>query len=232
VIGTLTLLIAALALGQLAQDLLAEERKPLREQELAEQKAALERAQEELEAASRIQEERVAAEAELRHLGVRPDANEAERLRNVETRLASVALARQIATLEERAEELDAAVLGARTALAVEAPHADSGRIRILPHGDAMPLIPFFVECRKEGVRIYTRSMTESYYLSRGTIEDTNEFRGYLQRIRNVRRASIIFLVRGDGVETYQWAANLAGRNYVRHAKLPLPGDGELEFAL
>lgn len=232
VIGTLTLLIAALALGQLAQDLLTEENTPARERELAENKAALERAEQQLEEATRVREERSAAEAELRHLGGQPEASEAERRRSVDTRLAAVALASRIAALRKQAAELDAAVIGARTALVTERPKASSGRIRILPHGSDQVLLPFFVECRKEGVRIYTQSATESYYLSRGTIEDTSEFKLYLQRILQVRRASVIFLIRGDGVETYHWAADLAGKYFVRHAKLPLPGDGELEFAL
>jgi hypothetical protein len=232
VIGTLTLLIAALALGQLAQDLLTERNQPLREQELEEQTAALLRAEALLEEADRVHQERAAAEAELRHLGIRPEASEKERRRSVETRLTAPRIAQRLATLRREETELDAAVIGARTALVAERPGKNSGRIRILPHGSARPLLPFFVECRKEGVRVYTKTLRESYYLSRGTIEDTAEFRRYVQRIRNVRRATIIFLIRGDGVETYHWAANMVGRSYVRHAKLPLPGDGDLEFAL
>jgi hypothetical protein len=42
----------------------------------------------------------------------------------------------------------------------------------------------------------------------------------------------VIFLIRPDGIDSYRWAASQTGRAYVRHAKLPLPGQGELEFAL
>ena len=232
VIGTLTLLIAALALGQLAQDLLAENDQPLREQELARERESLERVEALLDDARRAREERVAAAAALRHLGIHPDASELERRRSVETRLRVPQLARELARLQAQAEEVDAAIIGVRTALTAERPSTDSGRIRILPHGSSEPLLPFFVECRKDGVRIYTKNLRESYYLSRGSLEDENEFRGYVQRLRSVRRATVIFLIRGDGVATYHWAANLVGRSYVRHAKLPLPGDGELEFSL
>jgi len=42
----------------------------------------------------------------------------------------------------------------------------------------------------------------------------------------------VIFLIRPDGVESFFEAENVANQFKVRNAKLPLPGDGDLDFSL
>ena len=137
-----------------------------------------------------------------------------------------------VAKLAAEAADVDSAISGAQIALVDERPGDDAGPIRILPQGSARPLLPFFVECRKEGFRVYRKDLKESFYLSRGVREDVESFQSYLQRVRSIRNGTVIFLIRPDGVESYRWAASQTGRAYLRHAKLPLPGQGELEFAL
>jgi hypothetical protein len=111
-------------------------------------------------------------------------------------------------------------------------PSEENRPIRILPHGSARPLQPFFVECRAEGVRVYQKNLRDSLYYARESLDDVSRFRAFLQRVRSVRDGTVIFLIRPDGVESYAWASGQSGRLYVRHAKLPLPGQGVLEFAL
>ena len=130
-------------------------------------------------------------------------------------------------------KSLDSAIGGVETELAGHhTPSAGTAPIRILPHGEERALTPFFIECREEGVRVYHKNLEESLYLSRSDPNDTSAFRLFLQRVRVVPTGTAIFLIRPDGIETYYWARLLAGQLYVRHAKLPLPGQGELDFAL
>jgi hypothetical protein len=232
VIGTLTLLIAALALGQVAQDLLDARDESAEQVDLSTERAALRKLAAKLEREERLAQERDAAAAELRALGIRPEESEPRRRQQVEARLSAARLARLVAKLEAEAADVESAIGGARIALVGERPGKDAGPIRILPEGSARPLLPFFVECRKEGFRVYHKDLKRSFYLSRGVREDVEAFRTYLQRVRSVRNGTVIFLIRPDGVVSYRWAAFQTGRAYVRHAKLPLPGQGELEFAL
>lgn len=232
VIGTLTLLIAALALGQVAQDLLDARSASAEEVDLSTERAALRKLEARLSREEQLKQEREAAAAELRALGIRPDEPESERRQQVAVRLDAARLARLVAQLEAEAADLNSAISGARIALVGERAGGDTGTIRILPQGSARPLLPFFVECRKEGFRVYHADLKESFYLSRGVREDVASFRTYLQRLRSIRDGTLIFLIRPDGVESYRWAVSETGRAYVRHAKLPLPGQGELEFAL
>ncbi len=179
-----------------------------------------------------MEEELAAAAAELRALGVRPDQPDAERRHAVAVRQSAARLAARLRDLEKQSQSLDGSILGVQADLVRERPSDDKRPIRILPQGTAQPLRPFFVECRAEGVRVYKEDLTDSFYLSRESIDDVARFRAFLQRIRSARDGTVIFLIRPDGAETYAWAAGQAGRLYVRNAKLPLPTQGELEFAL
>lgn len=232
VIGTLTLLIAGLAISQVASSLLDNEVDPVQQEHLATERAALRSAEAALEEVDRVAEEVTAAAAALRALGVRPDQSEALRRRAVQTRRSATQLASLVRYLEKENDDLDGSIQGIEIDLVRERPDDDNRPIRILPHGTARPLRPFFVECRSEGVRVYEKNLRESLYLSRDSLDDASRFRGWLQRVRTVRNGTVIFLIRPDGVETYTWASRVSGRLYVRHAKLPLPSQGDLEFAL
>ena len=232
VIGTLTLLIAALAVGQVAEDLLDAQNVSPEQEAMATERAAIRKLEASIAESERAKEELAAAAAELRALGIRPDAPAAERRQRVDARLSAARTARALAKLEAEAASLDESISGARTAIVSARSRDGSGPIRILPQGSAPALLPFFVECRKEGLRVYHKDLEGSIYLSRGQLEDVTAFRAYLQRVRSFRNSTVIFLIRPDGVASYQWAASQTGRLYVRHAKLPLPGQGELEFAL
>ena len=232
VIGTLTLLIAALAIGQVAEGLLDSEIDPAEVEHLEAQRAELRALEEELEAVEHVAEELAAARAELRALGVSPDQSEVDRRRAVEIRRRSAQLAASLRRLERENEDLVASIQGALVALVSDRSGSDTRAIRILPHGSARPLRPYFVECREDGVRVHHENLRESFYLARGSLDDVARLRAFLQRVRTVIDGTVIFLIRPNGVATYEWASEMSGRLLVRHAKLPLPTQGTLEFAL
>lgn len=233
VIGTLTLLIAALAVGQVAESLLAtEELDAEQEAVLATERAELEEIRAQIQDVEELGEEVAAARAELRALGVDPDARERDRQRAVRARAQAARLARQIAQLEAKEKSLVGSIQGVETSLAKQRPDDDDQPIRILPYGTARPLRPFFIEARSEGIRIYSDDFVDSWYLARGNIDDEARFTAFLNRVRTVRESTVIFLIRPDGIDTYRWASQRADRLLVRHAKLPLPSQGDLEFQL
>ena len=232
VIGTLTLLIAALAIGQVAEGLLDSEIDPTEVEHLDAQRAELRALEGELEAVEHVAEELAAARAELRGLGVTPNQSEADRRRDVETRRRSAQLAASLRRLERENEDLVASIQGVEVALVSDRRGSDTRALLVLPHGSAPPLRPYFVECREDGVRVHHENLRASFYLARGSLDDVARFRAFLQRVRTVRDGTVIFLIRPNGVATYEWAAEMTGRLFVRHAKLPLPTQGTLEFAL
>lgn len=233
VIGTLTLMIAALAIGQVAEDLQASPVDPLEREDLARDRARVRELEDRIEEERQTRDERAAVDAELRQLGIQPEDTPAAQLRAVEARLHSARLARRIERLERDHRRVYEGISGVRAELAPRAPaHDDSRAILILPHGSAGAVRPFFVECRSEGVRIYRGDLQESVYLSRASLDDAGQFRAFLQRVRSVRNSTVVFLIRPDGVPVYHWAVEQGGNLYVRHAKLPLPSQGVIEFSL
>ncbi|MFP6605410.1 MAG: hypothetical protein VCC19_02440 [Myxococcota bacterium] len=232
VIGTLTLLIASLAIGQVAEDLLDSAIDPLEVEHLDAQRAELRALEQEVEALEHLAEELAAARAELRALGVRPDQSELDRQREVEIRHRSAQLTASLPRLERENEDLVASIQGVEVALVNDRPGSDTRPMRILPHGKARPLRPYFVECREDGVRVHHENLRESFYLARGSLDDVARLRSFLQRVRGVLDGTVIFLIRPNGVGTYEWVSEMSGRLFVRQAKLPLPSQGSLEFAL
>ena len=233
VIGTLTLLIAALAVGQVAEALLDQEELDASQmEELDRQREALAELEEQVAAVENLGEELAAARAELRSLGVDPNAGERELRRAVTTRAQAARLAQQVARLEARQQEISGNIRGVEAELRTDDPDSEDPPIRILPHGTAQPLRPFFVECRAEGVRVYSDDFRRSSYVARRNLDDAGRFSEFLRRVRNMRNSTVVFLIRPDGVETYDWASDRAERLRVRNAKLALPGQGGLDFLL
>jgi hypothetical protein len=232
VIGTLTLLIAALATNQVVEGLQARSADAPPPPGLETRRAAVRALQARLERARTVEAERAALEARLRTVGIAPSESPDEAARHLADRLASAGLARRLETLRRESRDLAEALAGMERALARPRQRDDRRAIRIHPQGRGAALRPFFVECRAEGVRIYHEGLDDSLFLDRKTRHGQSQFEVFLRRVRAIPSHTVVFLIRPDGVETYDWANEAATNGSVRHAKLPLPGHGEIEFAL
>jgi len=231
-IGTLTLLIATLALNQVAEGLEARDPDAPVPPELATLRAQNRALLSTLASAENASAESAAVSAELRALGISQPDSQSAVTQHVSARLASARRQRQLAALRREASELDAAVAGLTSTLEAPRPRDDHRAIRIHPEGRGNALRPFFVECRREGVRIFHEGLGNSLFLDRKSRHGKSQFEIFLRRARSLPNHTVLFLIRPDGVETYDWAAATTTNLSVRHAKLPLPGYGEIEFAL
>jgi len=232
VIGTLTLLIAALAMNQVAAGLQEHSSDEAEPPELTTQRAEVRALERELERASSLQAEQAAVAASLQALGIDSDRSPAETAAHLTARLSAARLARELADLERESAELDAALVGMTRTLERDTKRNDGRTIRIHPLGRGKALRPFFVECRPAGVRLYYEGLEDSLFLDRNSPRGESQFEVFLRRARSLRNHTVIFLIRPDGIETYNWAREQIGSLSLRHAKLPLPGQGELEFTL
>ena len=232
VIGTLTLLIAALATNQVVEGLQARAPDAPAPPELATQRAVVRALRARFDRARTVEAERAALYAELRTFGIQPAEATSEVEQHIAARLASASGARRLEALRREARELEEALAGMERTLAQPRERDDSRSIRIHPQGRGAALRAFFVECRAEGVRIYHEGLDDSLFLDRKTRHGQSQFEIFLRRVRAIPSHTVVFLIRPDGVETYDWANEAATNISVRHAKLPLPGQGEIEFAL
>jgi len=235
VIGTLTLLLAVTAVQRIGGPSLASVR-------LAEQLAALEARirggearLEMLDAQLRESEQRARDEKQmgrrLAALGLSLDVP-LEELR------ALSELARRSVELEERERALERKrqTLTERT-VATEAELADrraaQARMPIIidPTGLGRDWRPYLVECTSDYIELHRTSGDFSVRIPRAEIQTSEDYGRYLRRVRAIRDAIVIFMIRPDGVATYETASREADQYQVRHAKLPLPGEGQLDFS-
>jgi hypothetical protein len=230
VIGALTLLIAASAVGRVASDTvdlelyerlerqIAQGRRQLAElSALAEEVATL---GEEI-AAARREGGRLAGDAEQARAALERNAPLRQKLAREEDRRR--ALEREAAALDERLSERREA-LARRQAELAKAP------ILIQPSGSGYGLEPHFAECRREGLVLYEGLERHKTHVPLHRIGTSAEYRRFLRGVRLREGATVVFLVRPGGVPACRQASIQAAA--VRHGQIPLTGDGELDFSL
>ena len=231
-IGTLTLLIAALAMNQVASGLQQAPEDAPESPTLATQRAELRMLERTLERTRSVEAERATLLASLRTLGVDTELDPREAANHLAARSSLARLERERSALKAESRKLDDALVGMTRVVEQDLQQDDNRTIRIHPMGRGEALRPFFVECRPGGVRVFYEGLEDSLFLDRNSPRGESQFEVFLRRARSLRNHTVIFLIRPDGVETYNWAVEQIGNLSLRHATLPLPGQGELEFAL
>jgi len=89
----------------------------------------------------------------------------------------------------------------------------------------------FFVECNGSGIVIHNPTLRQR--LSTGSIGLDPTYDDFLRHVAATPKAMIVFLLREDGLASYNRAAGWAESRFaVRHGKLPLPGQGEVDLSL
>lgn len=238
VIGALTLILASMAVSHVGSSALEGVRLGER---IDRAQAALVEARRELEAL----EERVAtAEAQdatedelharLMGVGLSPEITLDELERLVDERRAASEAAKLRARrdrLQARRATIDAETAGLRADVDLRADAKRSLAMRIAPAGVGPVYRPYFAECTGRYVEVHTTRSDFTYRVPTEDLLRGEDFQRFLRRIRVLRDTRLVFLVRPDGVETFQLASEAARRLDVPFAKLPLPGDGELDFS-
>lgn len=229
VIGTLTLMIAALALGEMASSSKAYPG--------AIDKTELTRLVAEIEASSRRlgetlsqHRELVALRRQLKQLGFAEGVTAQRLAHQIEDRRHLADLERKRGEREAQIEALRAAAQVLETKIRNYATTPEDAPVQILPRGTNPLLAPYFVECKRGGVRIRRKDggWTEEWNLD--DMLDRGRFRVFLEEVRVRGNATAIFLVRPDGVEVYHRAERLAATQLVRFGKLAIPGQGTIDF--
>ncbi len=99
----------------------------------------------------------------------------------------------------------------------------------IQPGGSGVALEPTFVECAAAGLVIYEGP--EPHRVHRKDMATDKTFIALLQRIAKRPLATVIFLVRDDGLGSYYTASSIARKHYARNGKLPVIGHGNIDLS-
>ncbi|MCC6579126.1 MAG: hypothetical protein IT440_01700 [Phycisphaeraceae bacterium] len=138
-----------------------------------------------------------------------------EQIKTLTTEMAD--LLKQIAELEKELKDRK------------EPPPA--AEVRIVPTGTGKGLIPTFVECNATGIVIYEGA--EPTAVPYNAMAANPQFALLCERISNQAKTHVItFLVRPDGIQTYQYASALARQRWAPNGKLPAPGQGKIDLSM
>lgn len=90
----------------------------------------------------------------------------------------------------------------------------------------------FFVECSSTGI-ILINGNSSSQPISNATIQTSQDYSNFLEKVKRARDPMVLFLVRKGGNEAYLWAAGIAESKYkLKNGKLPIPNDGKIDLSL
>ena len=102
------------------------------------------------------------------------------------------------------------------------------GSVKVLPGGTGLNVTPHFVECTDGAIVLHGAS--ESTRIRQAEILSHSLFKELLQTVVNKPGNAITFLLRHDGLQSYRLAKRMCDQNSVRYGKLPVVGDGRLDF--
>jgi hypothetical protein len=142
----------------------------------------------------------------------------------------------QIAALkkERPALEKELAALKAELAKLNIKPDTKTPPVRINPAGSGITANTeiFFIECNANGLVILEKG-GEKKTVSTATIATDGQLASTLNRAKSSTKHLVLFLIRGDGSNTYRTAAVLAEEKYgLTTGKLPVPSQGEIDLSL
>jgi translation initiation factor 1 (eIF-1/SUI1) len=240
VIGTLTLLITAMALGQMDNDTVATAEDFQRVQDAIEQERQLiESLKEQIEKADNTLKELADIRVKLEELRLKKEAllaqndekDEEEEKSPIEIPIVDeekhkkrmAAIQAEIAKQEALIEEL-AAELKKRGGPVREA------EVIIQPTGSGVDLEPTFVECTAAGIVILEADPPK--HVRREDLAADADFCALLDDVTNRPKATVIFLIRDDGVPTYFAASRVARSRYAPNGKVPVIGRGKIDVGL
>ena len=239
VIGTLTLMITALALGQMDNDTIASAEKY---QEVIDKIKAYQELIDKLKAeiakleaaTDGVQKELADTRNQLNKLKLRrknlQDENE-EEPEPLEMPTADTA------KLQKRIEQLEAELLvqdEAKKELVAElkkrkAP-PEEAQVIIQPGGSGYDLDPTFVECTAAGIAILGKGQPKR--VRKADLATDEVFLNLLKMISQSEKKRVIFLVRDDALPTYYAARDVALINGALNGKLPVIGHGKIDLSI
>ncbi|NLS93297.1 MAG: hypothetical protein GXX96_14165 [Planctomycetaceae bacterium] len=235
VIGTLTLMLTAMALGQMDNEVVySAERYKKVEDQIKKEQQLLRKLEEQLkEVGAGMDEELMKAnlrrEELERQIAALQDAREApaempdippvdeekhkKRMEAIQEELAEIN--EEIAKLQPKVAELG---------------DAEESKVIIQPSGSGIDLDPTFIECTASGLIFLEEEPPRR--LRKADMAGDEAFLALLDGIAKQPKGIVIFLVRDDALDTYFAAHDIARAHYARAGKLPVIGQGQIDLSV
>jgi len=240
VIGTLTMIIAAVAVSALDNDTVDQAL------EYQEKKTQLDKENEELKELEKLfkkkqsELEKNQSEEQKRVKDLKDKLAELlAQLKETDKKLANISLDGNkidVAVNNEDVEAMKSELKERREKIAqMEKEIADrnlppeESEVSILPGGSGVGFNPSFVECDNGRVVIHEGAKTTP--IRTAELNTSPKYAEILDEVKKDDKGSLIFLIRDDGLGTYYRARDLANAKQVKNGKLPVVGDGRIDLS-
>ena len=110
-----------------------------------------------------------------------------------------------------------------------ERAEASQTRTSILPGGSGVNFTPHFVECAAGSIVMHT--VDPPKLIRAADMVNDKDFIALLEKVANGVNDSIVFLIRSDGLSTYNAARKLCTDRDIRNGKLPVVGNGRIDLS-
>lgn len=245
VIGVLTLMIAAVTLGQMNQDDVKEAvanaiamdhiQKELAVTENAVEKLMLQLDKENarlLENASSRQNELVKSRLELesliKQLSVAQKKHRDQKKIKIVIPEIPEAQRESVADMQSQLVAIKDRLAVLQRDLDEKKKPPEEAQVSVLPGGTGLSFTPNFIECTAGAIVLHTEEPVLT--IRNAEIAANAKFVALLEKVANNNNQSIIFLLRSDSLGTYRLVKKLCDDNNVRNGKLPAVGNGRLDF--
>ena len=230
VIGVLTLMITAVALGQMdkPEGKKAEQYenyKKIKEQ-IEEDKEKMELLKQFLSSADIIQN----AKSELQKLKSKKEQAQSDKNLSIKLLAEASQLRKRYEELEPEYKTLQEQINKLQAEMKRRKTPPEEARLIVRPGGSGVNMFPTFVECTQSGIVILEGK--EPRRIRRADLAKDEGFLALLKKISETKNHTIIFLVRDDAVGTYNTARSVARNNYCPNGKLPLVGHGHIDLSV
>ncbi|EAQ81196.1 hypothetical protein [Blastopirellula marina] len=240
VIGTLTMIIAAVAVQALDNDTVDQAIKyEEKKAELAETDAALAKLNAELKKkeaqlkSEQSAEQKKLADAKKRLAELLAKFDEAQsKLSQISLDGPKVDLAGEAESIKEMESELKSKrekIAQMEKEIADRKLPPKESEVSILPGGSGVGFDPTFIECDESRIVIHDGAKTTP--VRTNELNTNPDFAKALAEVKANPKGSLVFLIRDDGLSTYWSARNFARAKGVKNGKLPVIGDGRIDLS-
>ncbi|PQO31779.1 hypothetical protein [Blastopirellula marina] len=239
VIGTLAMVIAMIAVQSLDNDTVdqaIEYEKKAKEleqgnQELAKLREELKKKEAELKS-ERSEEQRSLENAKKRlaELLAKLEKTEQE-MAKISVEGPKVDVAAQNEEIAKMEEELKSRreKIAQLTAQLKDRKEPKEAEVSIVPGGSGIGFTPTFVECDDGRIVIHDGGKTTP--VRTAELNTNPDFAKVLEEVKSDAQGTLVFLIRDDGLSTYNTARNFANSKGVKNGKLPVIGNGRIDLS-
>ncbi len=245
IIGVLTLMIAAVTLGQMNQDDVKEAvQNAIAMEKLQEQLAAAKDTVDKLTiqldrekarlltAAGSRQNELVKSRAELEALikqlaDVRQKTDARKKIKIVIPEVPQ-AQRETVADMQDQLNAIKERLAVLQRSLEEKQKPPEEAQVSILPGGTGISFQPSFIECTASAIVLHTEDPPLT--IRNAEVAANPKFVALLETVANSNARTIVFLLRSDSLGTYRMVKKLCDDNNVRNGKLPAVGNGRIDL--